>query len=493
MHRLSPHGSQWLLGLAVCLLALSTVLPQTATAQSVVRARNVAPVVPDKHYFALRAVAAVQRQLVYNLKSLPPAEAIADVRHQLDDLEKLFDKDGVDGDVNIMLKDVRNLTNVYVQYGRSLDAFDEAAVDKLNERMGFGERLGVAVAGAGTSAAIGSQFDSIYGTAIGGLFGFVGSFFLAEGYDALRAQRLAGSVGEERWRKIEAAKKELEQRLAGDFDQHKQLVKKLTARHGWAAGEGGLDATEAEAAGFAKPLLTVKSGLDTAVLDERIKGLAAWAERRPRDPFTRLEYTALAGQREWKKKTATPADKLASASRFEELARNCQESGAQIPTGHRYDPFRVELLLLAGDLMNKASTLEVLAEGKGLFGATSKYAKPAVDIWDACLRYSDQSDPSGYIRMRMAFVEVQAGQFNKGYERATRVAKLREAERCSLFACNFARLATLAGDHDTAMRWAEFAVNKCDVDPGDIASDEHLAQLKQHQPKRFEALIGTRR
>jgi len=482
----------------LALLALFAVpaIPEAA-AQPEAR-RGVSVTVPDKHYFGLRAVASAQRQLVFNLKGLPPAEAITDVRLQLSALAKLFAQEGVDEEVIQMLKDVQKLTDEYLRYARTIDAIDEVALEKWNERMGLGERFGVALASAGAGAVV----EPLSGSVIGFLVGF----FLAEGYDEIARQRRAGQVSDERWNTIQAAKGELENRMEADYVRHQKCVKKLAVKYGWKAGEAGLDSTDAEAAGFYKPVMTPGNGIDTAVLEERLKALSAWTERRPRDPFTRLEHSVLVGQREGLKKKETSADMRTSAARLDDLARTAYAALDHIPKGERYAPYRAQFLLVAGDFASTAAALDVLARGKGYFGSESRvlargkgyfgsesrYAGTAVKFWDECSRSSDELDSNGYIRMRLAFARVHDGQREKGLALADEVAKLRRAERCPHFACNYARLKTMTGEPDVAIEWLEHAVVSCGVNPSGFPDDPHLVPLKTSQPARFEALVTKR-
>ncbi len=434
----------------------------------------------DKNYFALRAVADVQRQLVFNPKALSPIGALTDVRLQLAALDTLFVAEDIDADVVRMLRDVNRLVDAYQNYARAIDVIDEAALEQMNRRMGLGERFGVAIAGA----VAGAQVNLVYGTAAG----FVSGFFMAEAYEGARNHSRASKVGAERWGRIEKARTELETRLAEDFERHRKCALALAEKYKWRAGEVGLDATDEEAAGFYKPVRTRAGGLDAAVLDERLKCLNAWVQRRPRDPFALTERAATAGSREFLRAGTEPDQMRRAAARLAALANECRTALEHIPAGAGYNPHRVTVLLVAGDLINRASSLDVLANGKGLFGSESDHARDGVAVWNECLRLNNKADPNGYIRMRLAFARIHAGQLKAGLALADEIAEPRRTERCPQFALNYARLKALDGGSADALSWLEFAVKTCGVSGAELGADPHFAELKKLFPSRFAAL-----
>jgi hypothetical protein len=200
----------------------------------------------------------------------------------------------------------------------------------------------------------------------------------------------------------------------------------------------------------------------------------------------------LSGQRERLQKCETPAEMRGSATRLIELARDGLTALDHVPRGERYNPYRVEILLVAGELASTAAALDVLAQGKGSFGGESRYAATAVKLWEDGLRFGEDADPSGRVRMRLAFALIHDGQPKKGLALADEVAKLRRAERCPQFACHYARLKAMTGQSELAVAWLEYAVTSCGVNPSGFRDDPHLMPLRKSQPTRFAALVATR-
>ncbi|HEX5272863.1 MAG TPA: hypothetical protein VFW33_20335, partial [Gemmataceae bacterium] len=298
--------------------------------------------------------------------------------------------------------------------------------------------------------------------------------------DYVRDKYSKDKIGQERAEELSAAAAKLTDLIDRNQRRHVKLVAGLREKYLWRESEVGFDATEEETAPFRKP------PTDSENVAARLRTLKAWKGRRPGDPFARLEWAQLVGRQRLATLPRGKAELEASAGELLAAARSCREAADLVPEGAAYSAYRLALLREGGHLGNNAAARINIAASGSRYGAACKDAAVAVDCWEECLKAT--TDYDGFLRMRLALALGLRGDREEARKRAEKVADLRKAAKCPLFASNVAALNGRLGKTAEAIRWLEFGVSECGLAPGDPGADPDLAAVCREYPERVRRL-----
>jgi tetratricopeptide (TPR) repeat protein len=396
-----------------------------------------------------RAVAAADENLFLvhllgeTYSSWPPAGTnraalaswLASTRQRTVALRGLIKANGLDPDVGRLYEECQQFLDVYEAWLTNLGAIErrtsnQANVDFLSS-LWTGYRTGSSA--QEDAERLGAKKEDAEG--FGALMGLIDG--VGEAYERSQQRTAAQQAA------IAAEKRKVDSAWGVTDASARQTVRKLTARHGWQAGEAGFDAFTS-------------------------RQLGDHVTRRPRDPFVLLRYatTRVANEK--------PRDILADAERSARAAQ-------LVPSPPAYDAYRTAFLSYAAHLALLAVNGEVdsYTSGPGTMGAR------ALQMAEAYLA-SDRSDPGGQAHAQLA----RALAFSHRYDEAIAAANVasKSLGTDAGFRFRYARLMSLTNRLDSAEEWLRASFQAGFTGVNDLRRSRDFAAFRTGRAQRFAQL-----
>jgi len=416
----------------------------------------------DERLFLLRVLENMYTKFPVESDKAVLTKNLGDFRHQINRHHDYLMTKNIDTTLTSLYGDLLKSVDAYSSFLAESDWIEKDAVARAErESTESGFRAGVA--GGGVAAELYNNQDYSGGDATLAGLATAAVTYLWDDYNKGKRRDAAKQQA------VEAAIERLKNDRSRALARAQNSANDLADRNGWQKGEAGFDEDDND-----------KGVVAAFVQAGDIGGLARFFDRvkrrRPRDPFVVVQNCAV--------KSLNPQ---ATSRELMLLSKECLDAASLVPAGWFYNQYRASVLYAAGDLANRAWSMECQYSGFGR--AHSKTAKWAVRIWDACLAY-DPKDSSGEIRERRAWALMASGKLEEALAQAEEVVDLRR--NTTRYAVNMASL--LSYLHKTeSIGWFEHAVR--DLGYNSIAfsrKNPDLAWMRETESVRFEAVTDVK-
>ena len=228
--------------------------------------------------------------------------------------------------------------------------------------------------------------------------------------------------------------------------QNQAIVRQLTEKYHWTAGEGGFE----------------------------LKGdepLEAIARRMPRDPFIKLEQAV----------TGIPPKP--TGDDLMNRANLCIEATRLIPADNAYDDYRLESLSTAAQYACDSADMGL---GLNFRDTPTPHAQEAINIARALLKLAPE-DKGGWAHVGLFRALADAGRLNDAVDAARPVLTSAWKDHLA-FVLRYARVMGAAGDADNLDRWLRMSYNLGFSDLKFVADSHDFDCLRAQKPAAYAEL-----